>query len=228
MCISMVTQRTADGRLIRRPCGYCYQCVRKKKLDWEIRLSQAARWADCSFFKLLTYDEQHYPDDPLDRSVIKDHIQRFIKRLRVTLERKFGDIKIKYFIVSEYGERKDRLHYHCLFFVKSFNPGSPVKFTWLEFNEICKTVWPYGIVGNCYRITSKNIRYCCKYIQKSYNCKFFSKFELYKINPFLPYQIRKDYKPYDSVHRPSLIHNGKRCPVPYYWRKIVFSNPERA
>lgn len=225
MCLSLRT-RILNGRRIVHPCGYCSECVRRKKLDWELRLYHASQWADCSFFKLLTYDDVHYPLDDFDKDIQRDHIQRFIKRLRITLKRKFGDVTLKYFIASEHGELKNRLHYHCLFFLKGL-PGTPVKFTWAEFNEICKSVWPYGIVGNCYRVSSKRIRYCCKYIQKQYNYKWFSQFELYKIAPALPWLVRRNTRLRDPDYLPRVAYNGRLVSLPYYWKKIIFSAPER-
>ena len=226
MCLSPIYKRgrlsdNSDARHV--PCGYCCECVRRKKLDWQIRLDAARAWADCSFFRLLTYDPEHYNFDIYDKNVIKDHLQRFMKRLRRRLEYHFGShIRIKYFIASEYGETYDRLHYHALFFVKG------AKFTWLEMKTIINSCWPYGIVGNTYNINPGRIAYCVKYIQKQYNTKLFSKFEMRKIAPFLEYDVHmtRRHDVDDINNLPHYVLNGKRVSLPYYWMHQLFTNNE--
>lgn len=226
MCLSPTYMRgrlsdKSDSRFV--PCGYCAECVRRKKLDWQIRLDAAMHWADCSFFRLLTYDPEHYNFNIYDKEVIKDHIQRFMKRLRRRLEYHFGKhIRIKYFIASEYGETYDRLHYHCLFFVKG------AKFTWIEMASIIRSCWPYGIVGNTYNLNPQRCVYAVKYIQKQYNCKFFSKFEIFKIAPELEkkYRTESRYSVYDYNQLPTYSLNGKLVALPYYWMTRLFSRTE--
>lgn len=233
MCLSPLYKRpnndTEDRRFV--PCGRCVECVRKKKKDWEIRLTYALNWSDCSFFKLLTYDEEHLPAN-FTREIAYDHIQHFIKRLRIELYRKFSkDIKLKYFIASELGEEKNRPHYHCCFYVKG------AKFTWAEFNEICKLVWPYGYIGNCYRLDSSRCRYACKYIQKQYNYKFFSRFKLSELfsvkdcvnlcdNVVKAYDIARYNVPeihfIDEINKLlSIPLNGRLVRMPHYWLKLI-------
>ena len=214
MCISPV-YKLVNGERQFVPCGRCYQCVRRKKSDWIVRMTAAMNWADCSFFKLLTYDDEHYPAD-ISREAQTLVIQQFVRLLRLTLKRKFGeDIVLKYFIASELGELHNRLHYHCSFFVKG------AKFTWAEFNEICRSRWPYGIVGNAYRLTSSNIRYCVKYIQKQYNYKWYSQFSLKDMIPDWKTRF-KDYNLVDYDHLPCYIVAGKKLPLPRWWLKLIF------
>ena len=225
MCLSPVykkgrfSDRSADMFV---PCGYCSECVRRKKLDWQIRLDAANNWADCSFFRLLTYDPEHYNFDIYDKGIIRDHIQRFLKRFRRRLEYHFGNIRLKYFIASEYGETYDRLHYHCCFFIKG------AKFTWLEMAHIIRSCWPYGIVGNTYNLTAKNIAYCVKYIQKQYNVKFFSRYPISEVAPHLEREIRTEqcYSVYDYESLPSYSLRGKHVALPYYWLKKLLHPTE--
>ena len=132
MCISPYTKVDyLRHELTHVPCGKCFECVRKKKLGWEIRLSRAAAWSDSAFFCLLSFDEEHYPIDAYDHKYNYLVIKKFIARLRKRIERNFGKhIKLKYYIASEYGELKDRLHFHALFFIKGY------QFTWLEFASV--------------------------------------------------------------------------------------------
>lgn len=226
MCLSPIFKkgRFRDGSGDRFvPCGYCSECVRKKKLDWQIRLDSARNWASCSFFRLLTYDPEHYDFDIYDKEIIKDHIQRFLKRLRRHFEYHYGkSVRLKYFIASEYGETYDRLHYHCLFFIKG------IKLTWLEFGHIVRKVWPYGIVGNTYNLNSQRCAYAVKYIQKQYNTKFYSRFEIGVVAPDLErrFRVQKRYSVYDKSNLPCYVFNGKRVSLPYYWMRKLFTNDE--
>ena len=230
MCLCPVYKRgrlsdRSDSRFV--PCGYCSECVRKRKLDWEIRLNSALNWSDCAFFRLLTYDPDHYDFDIYDKEIIRDHIQRFMKRLRRRLDYHLsklgGKVRLKYFIASEYGETYDRLHYHCLFFIKG------AKFTWLEMQAIINSCWPYGIVGNTYNLEPGRIAYAVKYIQKQYNTKFYSRFPISEVAPHLEKQFRTEerYSVYDENFLPSIMMNGKRVSLPYYWMKKLFCDSER-
>ena len=226
MCLSPIYKRgfysdRSDSVFV--PCGYCSECVRKKKLDWQIRLNCALSWSDCAFFRLLTYDPEHYNFDIYDKEIIREHIQLFMKRLRRRIEYHFGKtIKLKYFIASEFGETYDRLHYHCLFFIKG------ARFTWLEMKSIINSCWNYGIVGNTYNLNAGRIAYAVKYIQKQYNTKFFSRFPMREVAPDLEKTFRTEerYSVADYNNLPSISLNGKHVSLPYYWLKQLLTLPE--
>ena len=59
-------------------------------------------------FITLTYDDAHLP---LDKSVHKEELQKFFKRLRKEIKQ-----PIRYFACGEYGEKKNRPHYHAIIF----------------------------------------------------------------------------------------------------------------
>lgn len=233
MCVSPLYRRPEKYRERSFvPCGRCYQCVRQKKQDWCTRLSFAQQWADCSFFKLLTYDEEHVPTlSEFTRELAHEHIYRFLQVLKINLVRKFHkDIKLKYFIASELGEEKNRPHYHACIFIKG------IKLTWQEANAIFNKFWKHGYVGNCYPLTAQRIRYACKYIQKQYNFKFYSHFSLVQIVNFKDiqrmfykyvqaYVIANSYdfnkENYDKViELLSVPVGGKLTIIPAYWRRL--------
>lgn len=131
MCISPSRRKNRIGEFVDFNCGKCFECVRKKKLDWEIRMSHALNWADCAFFSLLSFEDSFYPNDPFDKANNRRIIELFIKRLRKRICHDFGDhCRIKYFIASEYGEDHNRLHFHACIFCKGF------KISWRDFNAI--------------------------------------------------------------------------------------------
>lgn len=79
---------------------------------------------------------------PPDGSLQPSHVQKFIRRLRKTV-----DHKIRYFYCGEYGDENGRPHYHICFFNQSFSDQQ----LWRD-NEGFYTytsptldkLWPYG------------------------------------------------------------------------------------
>ena len=122
-------------KIVSVPCGHCYECVRKRKLDWEIRLTAESSASAHTFFGMLTYNDEFYHSD-----VNRDEIAYYIKRLRYNLAKFYPGATLKYFLVSELGELKDRLHYHVLYFV-----SSEFDDTHREFEELCKMSWVYKV-----------------------------------------------------------------------------------
>lgn len=218
MCINL--QRRDLGYITYWiPCGKCYQCIAKKKTDWQIRMKLAANMSDCSFFKLLSYNDEHLPDIS-DKLTQKNDVQKFLKRLRIHLNRFYNrHVDLKYFIASETGEQHDRLHYHCCFFI------SGIKISWLEFNEHCRKCWHYGDIGNAYPLNARAIGYATKYIQKSDNWKIFSKFSANKLlSPYSEHLKNVDFTNPDRL--PSIPLNGKASLLPNYWCKQLYSEDE--
>jgi hypothetical protein len=91
------------------PCGKCIACRIARTREWTVRIMHEMSCHDNAVFATLTYDDDHLPPD---RSISKDELQRFIKRLRKEL----GDRKIRYFACGEYGETTNRPHYHAIIF----------------------------------------------------------------------------------------------------------------
>lgn len=134
MCISPNVIKVTQAGVnipVSVPCNHCYECVRKRKLDWEMRLTVESSAWEHKFFGMLTYSDMFYHDTPDHRE-----LSYFIKRLRYNLDKFYPGAKLKYFLVSEYGELKDRLHYHVLYFVsKEFDD------TFREFQILVEMSW---------------------------------------------------------------------------------------
>lgn len=175
MCLSPTTMMQA-GKLVTFSCGRCYECIRKRKLEWVIRLHAEMSVSDCAFFSLISYNDDNYPPD----SKYDVHaIQNLIKNLRVRLNRKFRmfakdirkPIELKYFIVSELGETLNRLHYHAIFFLKNANEHD---FTFLFWKSLLEETWGKGFCS-AFCLGHKTICYTTKYLQKQYNMMLYSK-----------------------------------------------------
>ena len=98
----------SNGQRCTVACGQCIGCRLDKSRDWAIRCVHEAQMHEDNCFITLTYNEENLPRDG---SLVKEHFQKFMKKLR-----KKHDHKIRYFQCGEYGENLRRPHYHaCLF-----------------------------------------------------------------------------------------------------------------
>lgn len=146
-------------------CGECATCIKKQRTDWRVRSYYEAQ--NCLkdkrnfvLFDTLTYCDDHiktyldiFPQmdipDFLNKSCFsREDVQKFFKRLRISLKRagyRFASKELRYILSSEYGsdevvngfQRTHRPHYHILFFVSfSISP--------LEFSRFVSRAWYLG------------------------------------------------------------------------------------
>lgn len=118
---------------------------------------------DYNSFITLTFNEENLPSD---RSIKKEHLQKFFKRLRKKL-----DIPIRYFACGEYGEKSGRPHYHAIIFGYDF----PDKMIWkrqpsgeyLYRSKLLEEAWPYGH-SSIGQVTFESAAYVARYVMKKY------------------------------------------------------------
>lgn len=155
------------------PCGRCPECQEMKRKQWSKRMLCQLFVTPSASFVTLTYNDCHLPSDG---KVHKEHIQKFIKKLR-NISRDYGisiSDKFKYFIVPEYGSKFGRPHYHGILFdidflnnpawrsyIALFKDGRP-----LWSSKLLEKIWSYGFVSfdEC---NARTINYVTKYITKS-------------------------------------------------------------
>ena len=108
------------------PCGRCALCNARKREDWSIRFHAESQVSSTlPVFFTLTYNEENVPYNyyykvtrnghelKKVRSLRKEDVQKFLKRLRIYFERKLNyTTKIRYAAVGEYGKTTHRPHYH--------------------------------------------------------------------------------------------------------------------
>lgn len=172
MCISP-KPLIVNGERIQVSCGKCYECIRTRKREWLQRILAEVSVSDVCFFSLISYNDENYPNPDVADKVA---IQKLIKRLRVSLERNFSNgsgftPKLKYFIVSEYGEERNRLHYHALFFLRHVDETVIPRQLW---KELLEKEWGKGFCSAFY-LEPRTAKYCVKYIQKQYNSMYYSR-----------------------------------------------------
>lgn len=107
---------------IEIPCGKCIACRLRYSRDWANRCMLELESHDSAYFVTLTYNDEHVPvsyyGDPASGdalpvfTLVKNDLQRFIKRLR----KAFPNDHIRYYACGEYGDNTYRPHYHLIIF----------------------------------------------------------------------------------------------------------------
>lgn len=138
----------------RFPCGKCGGCLSSRSSSWSIRLAHELKSHDQSAFITLTYAVDV-------GSVSKQDAQLFLKRLRFYLEPK----RIRYYLVSEYGDKSKRPHYHAIIFGHDFSkdPGAHQVRQGLFTSKLLEKAWGKGHVSSG-TVTEASIRYVTNYI----------------------------------------------------------------
>lgn len=90
-------------------CGNCLPCTITRRRVWSTRIMLESFLHEHNSFITLTYDDAKVP---ADGSVSKREVQLFLKRLRKAV----APVKIRYYMVGEYGETLGRPHYHGAMF----------------------------------------------------------------------------------------------------------------
>lgn len=149
-----------SGIKVEVPCGQCINCRIQKATDNAVRCMQEALSHETNCFVTLTYEDAKLPEDG---SLDHRHVQLFIKRLR-----KYSDLKFKYFMCGEYGEKYNRPHYHLLLFGIDFVDKEYYKTVdnnKLYMSQKLEQLWGFGFctIG---ALTFESARYCTGYIQK--------------------------------------------------------------
>lgn len=107
-----ITFNPRDGyedRWISVPCGRCPGCLLARSFQWSVRCTVESYYHKESYFLTLTYSKENLPEDGcLNRA----HFQSFMKRLR----KHFSGYKLKVFYCGEYGDKRNRPHYHAIIF----------------------------------------------------------------------------------------------------------------
>lgn len=174
-CTHLITiLNPKTGKHIQVPCGHCIGCLEDMQAEWSLRMEQELKTNSSrpAVFVTLTYDNEHLPTEEFNEqtgevfekpSVVKKHVQDFMKRLRkaVDTDIKRGKKKgyqgpLKYFFTSEYGPEGGRPHYHGIIYGLNKNQ---------EAYDYINKAWNMGFiylgVAN-----SKTIKYVSKYCIK--------------------------------------------------------------
>lgn len=216
------------------PCGKCIGCLNARAVDWSVRNYHESLVHKYSSFVTLTYAPEFLPDNG---TLVKRHVQSFIKRMRTRLWRAYK-LRIRYFAVGEYGARTSRPHYHLLMFgwhfpdrvFHSLNKHSQ----YLYISKLLTDTWKFGhcTVGD---ISFNSIKYVSKYITKRVYSDVASvygsripEFNLCSRSPIIGGEFLKRYVDDIYVGDRVVIDAGHKYRVPRAYDKwLEKSDPER-
>ncbi|UIB81472.1 replication initiator protein [Flyfo microvirus Tbat2_158] len=136
-------------------CRKCVNCLQQRAREWATRAQIELKYHSSSCVLTLTYATS-------PRSVSKQHVQKFLKRLRKRL-----GINIRYIISAEYGTLHRRPHYHAIIF--GWCPDDCIKFTSVKnkvyyTSQLLTDVWGHGLATVDRGVSKKAITYCVGYV----------------------------------------------------------------
>lgn len=161
-----------DKSFLYVPCGKCESCKNRKRSDILVRLYFSLlhyqNIGGCAHYVTLTYSDDYLPyivtNGRKRPCFSKKDIQKYIKRLRINLQRQLNIKDTQYYVASEFGGTTHRPHYHMIFFHDNFAKSLAVNF------YLCHE-WQLGFtkLGNLSNgiVTSISaLQYCSKYVTK--------------------------------------------------------------
>lgn len=98
---------------VRAACRHCWQCKRRRCDDWLGRCIAEGKTALGVTVVTLTYGRDHLYDsaDHLQAAVLTyEDVQKYLRSYRD------AGYRLRYFVVGEYGSRKQRAHWHVIVF----------------------------------------------------------------------------------------------------------------
>lgn len=145
------------------PCGHCEECAVSKysELSARLVLESICYPRQCRpIFFTLTYSDLNLPPD----GVSKSDVTQFLNRLHLYMERRGLPRFFRHFVVSEYGSKRGRAHYHGILFGIDLTPFGNIE----KFNDAFRAAWSKGFVDWQFaRGNSSVCKYASKYVMKS-------------------------------------------------------------
>lgn len=161
---------------IQVPCGSCIGCRIERTKNWAVRCVHESKMHEDNCFITLTYDNEHLP---ANNSLVKEHFQKFMKRLRKAIDTErllepdqriilTSEKSVRYFHCGEYGDLNKRPHYHACMFNVDFKDKVKIKDkdgVELFVSPKLAEIWNYGYhtIGN---VTYESAQYVASYIFK--------------------------------------------------------------
>lgn len=227
------------GKEVVIPCGKCINCRINRKREWTQRLMHESFFSQSSYFITLTYDEQHIPfDDNGNMCVNIDDVQKYHKRLR----KRFPDVKIRYFLGSEYGD-KGRPHYHGIYYnlpddillpCKDYIKGMPLEVYGKRGKSYCNRmlndIWQNGFV-TIGELNETRVGYAVNYFvdRKNIDELLVPNFNLISRRPGIGYNYQESIAPKVRAYQihSCLSSRGTYIPLPRYYDKKIYTDEER-
>lgn len=195
------------------PCGSCVGCQISRAREWAIRCSLELQQHSRASFVTLTYSDRYVPP-----TLSRDDLSKFLRSFR----KKVGGLR--FFGCGEYGERRERPHYHAILF------GS-------DNHEAAQRSWGKGFVTMDV-VTPARISYVAGYCAKKLGFHRpkgeeidYATGEIYSFQPpFLQMSRRPgiagDFRSHWRSWRRSAIWNGRPFPVPRFLHASYLENAD--
>lgn len=220
------------------PCGQCIGCRIERKQEWALRLVHESKLHERSAFVTLTYDPEFLPRGG---TLVKRHVQLFIKRLRKSLKVR----KIRFFACGEYGPQSDRPHYHLIIFGWEPSDGklhSDKGRYRVYTSDALSALWPYGFhtwshtsPENCAYVGNYTVKKITGQRAKDHYTRITTDGEMIEIQPEFALMSTRPgighdfYREYESDFRNSdaALLLGRRKRVPRYYDKLLQRESEQ-
>ena len=156
-------KETGLKEYVTTPCGLCTPCRLNHSHEWGVRIMHEAKMYEECVFITLTYDDEHLPKGNAIRpTLVKEHLQEFMKRIRYYVE----PDKVRFFGCGEYGTLNKRPHYHLIIFGLSWRDRRVFTNAIYDHKSkgyycLCKA-WDKGLV-HCGFVSEGSANYVAQY-----------------------------------------------------------------
>lgn len=141
------------------PCGQCMPCRIARKRVWAFRLELESKCHPGGSVVTLTYEVE-----PEGRTLQPRDTCLWLKRLRKAME----PVKLRYYLVGEYGSQLQRPHYHVLLFNLELSQSHDALQPYRCQCSTCTLIRSTWGLGRIYvdALSPASIRYVCGYVTK--------------------------------------------------------------
>ena len=214
------------SKRIQVPCGRCGNCRRARRNQWAFRLKQELKDSENAYFITLTYSDETLPEfidydsGEVKSNLVKEDLQKFIKRLREKQYRQTKERKFRYYAVGEYGTQTDRAHYHLI----GFNIDRSI------INRL-DYIWGHGHV-HVGTVTEGSILYVAKYhVNRDMDADEHGRqkeFATMSKRPAIGHGYVERNKKYhlDNMNN-YVLQNGYKKAMPRYYKDKIFQDEDK-
>lgn len=205
------------------PCGKCPACLLNRQRQFAFRLEEERKGSDFYIWLTLTYADEYLPLSPVNKQpcVSKSDCRTFFEALR----KKYPQVKVKHFLVSEYGPKTYRPHYHALLFATTDNKDTKYLYNlkkqmsdWIE-----QKGWKRGFtyIKNAHvNVYSYVTKYCCKPELIGFHPEV-PPFTLISPGIGISFLERQEADKMIITDNYSTLYRGKKMELPRYFKQKI-------
>lgn len=213
-------------------CNMCYECRRKKALEWKVRLCEDIKEHENGSFVTLTFSDESFKElaektdkegYELDNAVATKAMRLFLERWRKKYKK-----SLRHWLITELGHQgTENIHMHGIVFTRDLDEVEKIwKYGW-----IWKGRKKNGIMQNY--VSERTINYMTKYVLKTDQ-----KHKLYKPIVLCSAGIGKNYIDSEKARKNEYKEGGEtkdsytgtkgnQIALPIYYRNKLYSEEER-